>query len=99
MIYCDVPYNATNCGKYDGFDSERFYEWAVRQDNIFISEYKMPDDFICVAQIEKVVLSAANGNSKKTTERLFTNKRTYDALQERQKELYRMNLSEQLTMF
>lgn len=99
MIYCDVPYNDTNCGKYDGFDSERFYEWAVRQDNIFISEYQMPDDFICVAQIEKVVLSAANGNSKKTTERLFTNKRTYDALPERQKELYRMNLSEQLTMF
>lgn len=78
VIYCDIPYNSTNCGKYAGFNHDDFYAWAERQDNIFISEYSMPDQFIEVASIEKSVLSAANGTGSKVTERLFTNQRTYD---------------------
>ena len=80
LIYCDIPYASTNCGKYQGFNSERFYEWAEEQDNIFISEYQMPNDFICIAQTRKTILSAANGNSAKATERLYTNRKTYKAL-------------------
>jgi DNA adenine methylase len=78
VIYCDIPYNSTNCGKYAGFNHDDFYAWAEKQDNIFISEYSMPEGFIEVASIEKTVLSAANGTGSKVTERLFTNQRTYD---------------------
>ena len=78
VIYCDIPYKSTNCGKYDGFNHDDFYEWAEKQENIFISEYSMPEQFIDVASIEKTVLSAANGTGSKVTERLFTNQRTYD---------------------
>lgn len=76
LIYCDIPYNNTNCGKYGGFNHNEFYEWAEKQDNIFISEYNMPSDFICIASIEKNVLSSANTNALKATEKIFTNERT-----------------------
>ena len=94
-----MPYNGTNCGKYGGFDSERFYEWAREQDNIYISEYSMPSDFIVVAEREKVVLSAANNNSIKATERLYTNQRTYEKMSNRRKEIIRLNQSKQISLF
>lgn len=78
VIYCDIPYAGTNCGKYDGFDHDRFYEWALNQQNIFISEYSMPEPFIEVADIRKTVLSSGTGCSGKAVEKIFTNPRTYD---------------------
>lgn len=78
LIYCDIPYSSTNCGKYDGFDHAAFYEWAAEQDNIFISEYAMPEPFIEVASIRKSVLSSAKGDSGKVTEKLWTNPKTYE---------------------
>ena len=98
IIYCDPPYEGTNCGKYGGFDSGRFHEWARRQDNIFISEYSMPDDFVIVAECEKVILSAANGNSSKATERLYTNEKTYSHMTDRQKRIIALNTAQQLTI-
>ena len=59
----------------------------------------MPDDFIEVAHIEKTVLSAANGNSQKTEEKIFTNRRTYENLKDDFKERINYNRAEQLTMF
>ena len=97
LVYCDIPYSDSNCGKYQGFDHERFYKWANKQDNIFISEYKMPDEFIPYAKIEKTILSAANGNSQKTTEYLFTNQRTYDKFSDEVKERVKLNFAEQQT--
>lgn len=99
LIYCDIPYADTKCGKYDGFDSERFHEWARQQSNIFISEYNMPDDFIVVDEVEKTVLSAANGNSQKAVERLYTNEKTYRHMTDRQKRLIALNGAQQLTLF
>jgi hypothetical protein len=77
LIYCDIPYSDTNCGKYDGFDHEVFYKWAIEQDNIFISEYKMPEPFIEIASTQKSILSSPKGNCGKATEKIFTNPRTY----------------------
>jgi len=99
LIYCDIPYVDTNCGKYNGFDHERFYSWAYKQDNIFISEYKMPEDFIEVANISKTVLSAADGGNYFAKEKIFTNKRTYDKLSDYQKRIYEFNTTEQMTLF
>ena len=78
VIYCDIPYSSTNCGKYDGFNHDAFYEWAENKENIFISEYSMPEPFVEIASIEKVVLSTANGSAARATEKLFTNQRTFD---------------------
>jgi len=97
VIYCDPPYNQTNCGKYDGFDSERFYAWAGEQTNIFISEYSMPDNFIPIAYTEKTILSAANGNSHKAKEYIFTNQKTWDTLDDDMKMLYMSNMACQMS--
>ena len=99
LIYCDIPYNGTNCGKYNGFDHDRFYKWAEQQDNIYISEYWMPDDFIPYARIDKTVLSSADGNGQKATEMIFTNQRTYDKLKDSTKERIHLNFAEQVSMF
>jgi site-specific DNA-adenine methylase len=99
LIYCDIPYNSTNCGKYDGFDHQRFYEWADKQENIFISEYSMPDAFVPIAKKEKVVLSSADGNGQKAEEYIFTNQKTYDKLSDTFKQRIGLNLSEQMTFF
>ena len=99
LIYCDIPYLGTNCGKYQGFDHEAFYAWAWEQDNIFISEYRMPEGFIEVAHIEKPVLSAADGNDYKAEEKIFTNPRTYERLDDAYKQLVTLNMAKQMTIF
>ena len=99
LIYCDIPYADTNCGKYDGFKHDLFYEWALQQDNIFISEYGMPSNFIEIANTEKVILSSADGNSQKAVERLYTNRRTYDHMSQRQKDVIASNLATQISLF
>ena len=52
VIYCDIPYKGTNAYNQD-FDYDRFYTWARRQKNIYISSYEMPDDFECIATIPR----------------------------------------------
>lgn len=71
VIYCDIPYKGT--GKYNKttFDHERFYQWALRQQQpVLISEYEMPRDFYMVAEIKKLVSMCASKSSM-YTERLF----------------------------
>lgn len=99
VIICDIPYHGTNGGNYRDFDHERFYKWAREQDNIFICEYWMPDDFIPFAQKEKIVLSAANSNSIIANEVIYTNKRTYERLNANEKERAALNFSEQMNIF
>ena len=74
VVYCDLPYFDTNPyskDKSNNFDYEGFYEWALRQKElVIISEYNMPDDFICIDSIEKSVL-LSSGASKKAIEKLF----------------------------
>lgn len=98
VIYCDIPYISTDCGKYDGFDHPRFYEWAEKQDNIFISEYTMPDNFVLIAETDKRVLSSTD-NSLKAVERLYTNQRTWDSFTDEQKARYKSNFSKKRTLF
>ena len=99
LIYCDIPYTGTNCGKYGGFDHKRFYEWANKQDNIYISEYWMPDNFIEIANINKTVLSANNGNDYMAEEKIYTNRLTFNHLSEKYKLIYQSNTAKQLTIF
>ena len=100
LIYCDIPYSDTDCGGYGGgdFDHDAFYEWALQQDNIFISEYKMPMNFVEIANIEKTVLCGVQ-NTNTATERLYTNRRTYDRMSQRQKDVIASNLATQISLF
>ena len=100
LIYCDIPYSNTDCGGYGGgaFDHNAFYEWALQQDNIFISEYKMPMNFIEIANVEKSVLCGTD-NSATAVERLYTNRRTYDRMSQRQKDVIASNLATQISLF
>ena len=70
LVYCDIPYKGTD--EYiGGFNHEEFYKWCARQKElVLISEYKMPEGFICIAEKEKrVYLQSGGANS--ATEKLF----------------------------
>ena len=72
VIYCDIPYKQTNTYLSD-FDHEKFYEWALKQEqNVFISEYDMPDDFYLVTEFDRT--SLLSPNSRETMkEKLYCN--------------------------
>ena len=76
IIYCDPPYKDTK--QYDvkdKFNHEEFYDWCREMKKqghtIFISEYNMPSDFICVWEM-KVKVSIRPTKTIKQTEKLFT---------------------------
>lgn len=74
VVYCDLPYFDTNPygkDKSNNFDYEKFYKWALRQKElVIISEYYMPDDFMCIDAIEKSV-TLCSGGDVKAVEKLF----------------------------
>lgn len=77
VIYCDPPYSNTR-GYTIKFDNEHFYTWCRKQKElVIISEYSMPDDFICVAKKEKRSLMCKDDNTTKKTEKLFVPKHQY----------------------
>lgn len=75
VIYCDPPYlKIIKKKRYNNsdFNHNSFYDWVRKQNNIFISEYTMPDDFEVVYQKEKMCCLGLNNNTK-TIEKLFIN--------------------------
>ena len=52
VVYCDPPYINTD-GYLSDFNHKKFYSWCKQQRNIFISEYTMPDDFLCLGAVNK----------------------------------------------
>lgn len=75
IIYCDPPYKDTTKYK-DSFDHEPFYKWCRQKHKeghqVFVSEYAMPDDFICVWSKEVNSSLTKETGSKKGVEKLFT---------------------------
>ena len=74
VIYCDIPYEGTT--KYDSdkyFNYDCFWDWVRKMSKkniVLVSEYKAPDDFICI--YEKALTTTLDKNSrKKDTEKLF----------------------------
>jgi hypothetical protein len=73
VVYCDITYAGTSQYKRN-FDYEKFYKWALNQNNfVFISEYSMPEEFHVVAEWKKTC-SFSSTNNTKTAEKLFCNK-------------------------
>ena len=72
VIYCDPPYKGTAGYNNKDFDHQAFYDWCLNQEQpLFISEYSMPSDFVCVAQFSKAAIFSQKGASKKVIEKLF----------------------------
>ena len=74
VIYCDPPYKNTNT-YLDDFNHENFYQWLrecrEKSQQVFISEYHMPDDFFEVYSKEKTCLINANTTTYKL-EKLYS---------------------------
>lgn len=78
LIYCDPPYWGAT-GYDNSINYREFYEWcrAARRagHSIFVSEYRMPKDFICVWEKKCEVIinkSATSRGIKVAIERVFT---------------------------
>ena len=75
IIYCDPPYKDTTKYK-DTFDHEPFYDWCRQKrkegHQVFVSEYWMPEDFVCVWSKEVNNSLTKDTGSKKGIEKLFT---------------------------
>ena len=74
VVYADIPYQETDCGPYEGFDHQAFFDWAARQRvPVFISSYQIDDPrFVCVWEREKRCLLQAGGGGALKTERIYT---------------------------
>lgn len=75
IIYCDPPYN--NSTKYkDPFNHMEFYDWCRQKykqnHQIFISEYSMPSDFVCIFQKEQSSNLDVSKKGRRKIEKLFT---------------------------
>lgn len=75
VIYADIPYQDTDCGSYEGFDHESFFNWAAEQKTpVYISSYKVDDArFACVFECDKRSLSNGKGSVKLMKERIYAN--------------------------
>lgn len=81
IVYCDIPYRNTECDSYEGFDHDRFYEWALRQTvPVYISEYSMPDDFVMIHGISKRQLSTSKGATNLVTEGIWVSRKVAEEL-------------------
>ena len=79
VIYCDIPYRNTEKYQKNEFDYDSFYKWALGQkEPIFISEYWMPDDFICIAEKERTSSMSATNKSLRKTEKIFVPKHQFN---------------------
>jgi site-specific DNA-adenine methylase len=78
VIYCDPPYINTDT-YIDDFNHEKFYEWLKdcrkKNQQVFISEYQMPDDFNEVFFINKRESFSRKQNTYKL-EKLFSTLKT-----------------------
>jgi len=81
IIYCDPPYEGTKAYKV-GIDHKEFWQWCrdkVSQGHkVFISEYKAPDDFVCVWEKVQITRLANNiATNSEHVEKLFVHESQY----------------------
>lgn len=74
VIYCDPPYIGT--AEYtSSFNHLKFYDWCRNQKElVFISEYKMPEDFDVFFSISKRSLLSSDKTVGDKIEKVFVNK-------------------------
>jgi DNA adenine methylase len=75
LVYCDIPYRGTKGYSVGAFDHDRFYEWASRVPNVYVSEYarSIPAGWRAVWSIESYQsIRGADSKRAKTLEVLIT---------------------------
>ena len=74
VIYCDIPYRNTTAYTTGDFPYDDFYKWVKKlsKNNIvLISEYEMPDDFVCIWEKEtKTLLDSGKAKKEKDLARI-----------------------------
>lgn len=81
VIYCDIPYKGTGTYTSGKFDYDEFYRYAMNSEHpIFISEYDMPTDFICVDEIDKKCQFKNSVGAIDTVERIYTTPKSLDII-------------------
>ena len=77
VVYCDPPYEDTDCKGYKGFDNEAFYQWVeTRPYTVYFSTYEMDklnNRFYKCWEEDKRVLSG-NDNSLTKRECIYANR-------------------------
>jgi DNA adenine methylase len=75
IIYCDPPYINTKEYRFK-FNHTDFYTWCREKKQeghqIFISEFKMPEDFICIWEKPRQITIDIGNRSIVKVEKLFT---------------------------
>jgi len=78
LLYLDPPYKGTKEYSKQSIDYEEYYNFCrdMSKDNfVVISEYHMPDDFVCIWSKERKVLQKSDRTKgDKATEKLFVYK-------------------------
>ena len=81
VVYCDPPYigkGGYGEKKKGSFDHEAFYEWCKQlAAPVYVSEYYMPEPFVCMATKRKLCTFSKSNNSNVTNECIFTLPNTY----------------------
>ena len=76
FVYCDPPYKGTKTYGNKDFEYEPFYEWLRKVSKscfVLVSEYSMPDDFICIWSKERKVMQKSGRKLAETAcEKLYT---------------------------
>lgn len=77
LFYLDPPYrNTKTYNSKSGFDYEKFYDFVrqLSRDNfVFVSEYTMPEDFVCIWSKERKILQKSDRKGADVAvEKLFT---------------------------
>ena len=74
LIYCDPPYESTTSYKTGYFDHEKFWDimrkWS-KNNYVFVSEYKAPNDFILISSTRKRGSLSGKGSKDTRIEKLF----------------------------
>lgn len=82
VIYCDPPYKETSQYKTETeFNNDEFWQWCRDMtksgNDVLISEYNAPSDFICVWQ-KGINMNLDGGKGKIATEKLFVHESIAD---------------------
>lgn len=76
LFYLDPPYKGTKQYSKQNIDYEEFYNFCrelSKENIVVISEYNMPDDFVCIWEKErKVQQKSDREKADNVTEKLFT---------------------------
>lgn len=75
LFYLDPPYKGTKQYSKQNINYKEFYDFCrelSKENIVVISEYSMPNDFICIWEKERKVLQKSDRkNGQKVTEKLF----------------------------